>query len=448
MAQKKVLVVDDETGIRLAVSAFLGANGFETVEADSIQSAEESFATNNPDAVILDFRLPDGTALELLPKFQDIDPEVPIVVLTAYGSIDLAVRTIQEGAAHFLTKPVEMPALLVILKRLLEQSRRRRRQIAQRPASALRPLDPFLGSSGMTCDLREQATLAAALADPVLISGEAGVGKGVLARWIHDHGPREKEAMVHVNCAGITAAFLDAELSGFGWDLLPDTSAKRGLFEVANHGTLFLDEIGEIETAVQSKLLRMLNCSAFRRLGGVEDRAVDVRVIVATNRPLAEAVENGSFCGELYNCLDSQSIQIPALRERSSDIPLVAAALLERIALVLGRPGVRLSEEAVQALTSYPWPGNVRELHNVLERAVLLCTDDTVQPRDLPVGGAARAGTNVTDTVLSLAELEQRHINAVLSEEKGDLGRCAARLGVPNSTLKRKMKKLGLAVER
>ncbi|MFV2072427.1 MAG: sigma-54-dependent transcriptional regulator [Thermoanaerobaculales bacterium] len=447
MARNKVLLVDDEESIRHAVGAFLGANGFEFVEADSIKSAEEKFAATNPDAVILDFRLPDGTALDLLPRFQDVDPEVPIVVLTAYGSIDLAVRTIHEGAAHFLTKPVEMPALLVILDRLLEQSRRRRRQIAQQPASALRAFDPFLGSSDLIRDLKKQAAVAAAFDDPVLISGEAGIGKGVLARWIHDHGSRQKEAVVHVNCAGITAPFLDAELSGFGWNLLPDTGAKRGLFEVANHGTLFLDEIGEVEAAVQSKLIRVLTFGTFRRLGEEEDRAVDVRLIATTNRQLAEAVEEGSFSSELYRCFDSRSMYIPALRERSSDIPLVAAALMERISLELGRPSVRLSEEAVQALASYRWPGNVRELHNVLERAVLLCADDVVRPRDLPVGGTARSDSTVTDTRLSLAELELRHISAVLSEEKGDIGRCAARLGVPNRVLRLKIKKLGLAVE-
>lgn len=443
--QGRILVVDDEAHVRRVIRAFLEESGLEVVEADCAQAAEERYATRNPDAVILDYRLPDGNALDLMPKLQEIDPSVPIVILTGYGTIDLAVRAIQEGAAHFLTKPVEMPSLLVIIERMLEESRRRRHQLAQRPATAMRPLDPFMGSDPKIGRLRQDAAGLLTLSSPVLVVGEAGVGKGVLARWVHDNSSRAEEPLVHINCAGLTGAFLDAELFGYSKDVFPGGgSAKPGLVEVANHGTVFLDEIGELGPELQAKLLKMLDEGSFCRLGEDNPRAVDVRLIGASSRALEEHVASGEFSAQLFDRLKPNTLSIPALRERREDISRLASELLDRLALDLGRPGKRLSEEAMEAIVSYSWPGNLRELRTVLEQAVLVGGSDLVTAADLKFGSVDRRGSGLTDTSLTLDELEKRHIMAILSEEGGDSGRAATRLGVSRSTLYRKMKRHGL----
>jgi len=449
MVPRTILIVDDEAAVRGAIVAFFEAHGFHVLEAGTLRDGLEAFAAHNPDAVVLDYRLPDGNALDLLPKLQEVDSEVPVIILTGYGSIDLAVRAIQEGAAHFLTKPVEFQTLLVIMQRLLKQNRSNRRQLAQRPASAKNPLDPFVGTSPAMAQLREQTQRFLDTSSPVLIVGETGSGKGVLARWIHDNGPRADEPMVHINCAGLTTAFLDAELFGHSRGAFTGaTAAKPGLLEVANHGTVFLDEVADVDPEIQPKLLKVLEEKSYRRLGEVRDRTVDVRLIAATNRSLAAAVEGGRFRSDLYFRLSALPLRIPALRERPNDIPRIAQLLLDNLTLELGRPDVRLSPEAFKALVLYPWPGNIRELRNVLERAILLADDDTVHGTDLQFGDLTPQATAAPDTSLSLEAMEQRHIGAVLEEEDGHVGRAADRLGVPRSTLYKKLKRFGIATPR
>jgi DNA-binding NtrC family response regulator len=449
MVPRTILIVDDEAAVRGAIAAFFDAHGYHVLEAGTMHDGLETFATRNPDAVVLDYRLPDGNALDLLPKLQEVDAEIPIIILTGYGSIDLAVRAIQEGAAHFLTKPVEFQTLLVIMQRLMKQSRSNRRQLAQRPASAKNPLDPFIGSSPSIVQLREQTQRFLDTASPVLIVGETGSGKGVLARWIHDNGPRADEPMVHINCAGLTTAFLDAELFGHSKGAFTGaTNAKPGLLEVANHGTVFLDEVADVDPEIQPKLLKVLEDKSYRRLGEVRDRTVDVRLIAATNRSLTEAVEDGRFRSDLYFRLCALPLRIPALRERPDDISRIAQLLLDNLAIELGRPDVRLSPEALKSLVSYSWPGNIRELRNVLERAILLADDDTVHGTDLQFGDLTPHGAAAPDTDLTLEEVEQRHIEAVLDEEQGHVGRAADRLGVPRSTLYKKLKRFGISTSR
>ncbi|MBM7117210.1 sigma 54-interacting transcriptional regulator [Archangium primigenium] len=316
-------------------------------------------------------------------------------------------------------------------------------------------LDPFLGTSPL---IRHLKTLARRVLDsdrPLLIQGETGTGKGVLAVWLHQHGPRAQEPLVQLNCAGLSPPFLETEL--FGHERGAFTSAiqrKQGLLERAHRGTVFLDELGDMDPLVQPKLLKVLEDRRFRRLGEVEERSVDIRLIAATHQDLVERVRTGRFRGDLYFRISTLTLRVPALRERPEDIVPFAHALLERLALELGRPGLGMTGGAEAALRAYDWPGNLRELRNVLERAVLLSSHPTLGTSDLEFNGSAilhrgdpLAGddTPTEELRLTLKEVERRHIVRVLEAEGGHVGRAAQRLGIPRSSLYQKLKALGLS---
>jgi DNA-binding NtrC family response regulator len=447
----KILIVDDEPGIRFGVRDFLESEGLEADEADSVAAAEKAVREGHPDAVILDHMLPDGTALDLLPRLRELDPSLPVVVLTGHASIDLAVRAVKEGADHFLAKPVELPALLVLLQRLLETQRERRRQLAGRTRQAREAVDPFTGTSAAIRQLGEQARKVAASSSPILIEGETGSGKGILARWLHRNGPRADEPFVDMNCAGLSREFLETELFGHEKGAYTGAvSSKPGLLEVAHRGVMFLDEIGDLDPQVQPKVLKVLEEKRFRRLGEVRDRQVDVQLIAATHQDLPNAVREKRFRSDLYFRICTIPLRMPPLRERPEDIPILARGLLENFAVDLGRRGLRLSPEAERALSAYGWPGNVRELRNVLERAVLLCGRDVLEPEDLRFEGAGSpvAPPVPTDTHWTLEELEKHHIERVLAELGGRVAEASQRLGIPRSTLYQKIKKYEIGLPR
>jgi DNA-binding NtrC family response regulator len=445
----RVLVVDDEPAVRAAIQRFLEGQGFGAAVAEDCRSAEAAFVATRPDAAIIDYSLPDGNALELLPRLKAIDPSVPLVILTGFGSIDLAVRAIKEGADQFLTKPVELPTLSVLLERLVAAARDRRRKVAGSLSKSREAIDPFLGQSP---ELRRMAELARRVADsdaPLLIYGETGAGKGVLARWIHEHGPRAEEALVDVNCAGLSREFLETELFGHEKGAFTGAvSAKEGLLEVADRGTVFLDEVGDVEPSVQPKLLKVIEERRFRRLGGVQDRNVDIRLIAATHHDLGRLVSEGRFRSDLYFRLGTISMTVPALRQRGEDILVIARHVLSGLAGARGRGEMRLSREAEGALLRYAWPGNVRELRNILERAVLLCDEATVEVEDLGIGAAPRRTVEPSDVSLSLAEVERRHIEAVLADTHGRIDPAARRLGIHRSSLYNKIKRHRIPVSR
>jgi DNA-binding NtrC family response regulator len=450
----KILIVDDEPGIRFGVRDFLESEGLEVEEADSVAAAEKAVRDARPDAVVLDHMLPDGTALDLLPRLREIDPAVPIVVLTGHATIDLAVRAVKEGADQFLAKPVELPALLVVVQRLLESQKERRRQAAGRARQAREAIDPFAGSSAAIRTLAEQARRLLASSSPILIEGETGTGKGVLARWLHRNGPRADEPFVDMNCAGLTREFLETEL--FGHEKGAYTGAvasKQGLLEVAHRGVLFLDEIGDLDPQVQPKLLKVLEEKRFRRLGEVRDRQVDVQLVAASHQNLPRLVEEKRFRSDLYFRISTIPLRVPSLRERPEDIPLLAARLLEGLSSDLGRRGLRLSPAGERALCAHAWPGNIRELRNVLERALLLCGRDVLEPADFRFDGPgmaeaaapSAAAAAPADASLTLEALERLHIERVLKEMGGRVAEASHRLGIPRSTLYQKIKKYGLA---
>jgi DNA-binding NtrC family response regulator len=445
MSEAKLLIVDDESAIRFGVRDYLSAYGFEVEEATTCQEAIAAFRQNLPDVALIDFRLPDGTALELLPRLKEIDPEVPVAILTAHGSIDLAVRAVKEGAEQFLTKPVELPALLVVVQRLLEHQRTRQRSLAGQARQTRGAIDPFRGTHAAIRQLADEARRVAATDRPVLIQGETGSGKGVLANWLHRNSPRAEEAFVDLNCAGLGRELLESELFGHEKGAFTGALASKvGLFEVAHRGSVFLDEVGDMDVQVQPKLLKVLEDKRFRRLGSVTDRRVDMRLISATHQDLARFVQEQRFRSDLYFRLSTLPLRVPPLRARREDIPLLSADLLERIGAEVGRPGLQLTADAQQALQAYDWPGNVRELRNVLERAALLSEREAIDRRALHFDAAASPAAQ-RNTTLTLEEVEREHIEAVLSEEDGNVPRAAVRLGVPKSTLYQRIKKYGLA---
>ena len=442
MARNKVLVVDDEAGVRFGIRDFLEQQGYEIEEAESCQDARHLFRISRPDIVVADYMLPDGTALDLLPRLKEINPEIPLLVLTAHGSIDLAVRAIKEGAEQFLTKPLELPALLVILRRLLEKQRNHNKQLASKTRLIRQAIDPFIGTSAAIRALAEQARRILTTESPVLILGETGTGKGVLARWLHENSNRAEEAFVDLNCAGLSRELLETELFGHEKGAFTSaTASKQGLFEVAHRGTIFLDEVGDVDLQIQPKLLKVLEEKRFRRVGDVRDRQVDVRLIAATHQDMGQLVRERKFRDDLYFRISTIPLAFPALRERIEDIPSMAQYLLNKLSVDLGRGELVLDDSCIEALQAYSWPGNVRELRNVIERAVLLSDQKTITLKDLHFDGHASVGAPFLDSRLTLLEMEKQHIERVLQEEHGRVEKAARRLGIPRSSLYQKIKK-------
>jgi DNA-binding NtrC family response regulator len=442
MSRNKVLVVDDESGVRFGIRDFLEQHGYEIDEAESCDDAQQIFRTSRPDIVIADYMLPDGTALDLLPRLKEIDSGIPLLVLTAHGSIDLAVRAIKEGAEQFLTKPLELPTLLVILQRLLQKQRNHHKQLASKSRQVRQAIDPFIGTSPAIRTLKEQAKKILSTESPVLILGETGTGKGVLARWLHENSPRAEEAFVDLNCAGLSRELLETELFGHEKGAFTSaTASKQGLFEVAHRGTIFLDEVGDVDLQIQPKLLKVLEEKRFRRVGDVRDRQVDVRLIAATHQDMGQLVREKRFRDDLYFRISTIPLSFPALRERIEDIPTMAQYLLDKVSADLGRGELHLDENCIQALKTYSWPGNIRELRNVIERAVLLSDQKTITINDLQFDGHTQVGSPFLDSRLTLLELEKQHIERVLQEERGRVEKAAKRLGIPRSSLYQKIKK-------
>jgi DNA-binding NtrC family response regulator len=444
---RRVLVIDDDHAVRTVVRKFLEGRGYLVEEAASCRDAEETFLRQRSELAIIDYSLPDGNALELLPRLKLIDPAVPVVILTGHGSIELAVRAIKEGADHFLTKPVELPTLAIILDRLLESRRNSRRQLAGAAYRSRERVEPFLGTSAPIRQLAEQMQRMLATESSMLLQGETGTGKGVLARWAHEHGPRSDEPFVDVNCAGLSREFLETELFGHEKGAFTGAaSVKIGLLELADRGTVFLDEIGDVDAHVQPKLLKVLEEKRFRRLGGVQDRLVDIRLIAATHQDLNGLVREQRFRPDLYYRINTLVLAVPPLRERAEDIPMLARHFLTTFSRALGRREMDLSPAAERALQQHAWPGNIRELRNVIERATLLAPGDAVEPRDLALPHAAVQPAPHASSNLTLQALERQHIQQVLGEEDGCIERAAKRLGIHRSSLYNKIRRHGIVL--
>jgi DNA-binding NtrC family response regulator len=445
MPKKRIVVGEDDTAIRGALTEFLESLDYEVIEAANCAGIRDAFRDASPDAAILDYSLPDGTTLDLLPHLKQSHPSVPLILLTGNGTIPLAVRAIQEGAEQFFTKPVEMNAIAVVLERVLKNRRNQQKQLLGRIREQRDSVDPFVGTSTAIRQLSEQAERVCGSHCSVLIVGETGAGKGILARWLHDHSPRAEEAFVDLNCAGFGRELLETEL--FGHEVGAFTGAvqrKLGLLEVAQRGAVFLDEIGDMDLQVQPKLLKILEEKRFRRLGDVHERQLDVRLLAATHQDLADLVRQKKFRSDLYFRISTVIIRVPPLRERSEDIPLLAQQFFERVAVDLGRLHLSMSNQAMETITAYSWPGNIRELKNVIERAVLLVKGETIRPQDLHL----EFKTEVTidnGPQLTLRDIERLHVQKVLDAQQGNIARAATVLGLSRSSLYSKLKTFGIS---
>ena len=436
-----ILVVDDDATVRETLVDFFEALGHNARGAATATEARRALATHAPDVALIDLRLPDAQDLRLLEAIRADDPEVGVIVLTGHADVPTAVRAIQQGAADFLEKPVDLEALEAAVARAAESGRMRRE------LDVLRARDARAGwgepvAPAVVLSLDRLVALAARNDDaPVLIQGETGTGKGFVARRIHELSPRAGAPFVEINCASLSATFFESELFGHERGAFTDAKqAKRGLLEVAGRGSVFLDEIAELSSEVQPKLLKVIEDHTFRRLGGTTPMRSEARVVCATHQSLAEGVEARRFRADLFYRLQVLTITLPPLRERASEIPTLARALLPR--------GARLSDAGARALVRYEWPGNIRELKNALWRASILAEGAEIGPEHLalPAGTStpARSSAAVADEPTTLADAERRTILASLAATAGNKLRAAQRLGIARSTLAEKMKRYGI----
>ncbi len=377
-----ILIVEDERHARQYISAFLQDQGYEITEAATYMEAMHALRRGQGDIVLLDIQLPDAYGLTLLDETADWPNRPPVVVITGYGDIDTAVEAMRGGAYDFLQKPVKFQRLLNSLKRLEEIVAMRRELALWRQQQTL----DFVGGEGETMRrVLEEARRAAEASVSVLITGETGTGKEVLARFIHKSGPRADKPFVPINCAAVPDTMLESELFGYEAGAFTGaTKRKQGLVEVADGGVLFLDEISSMPVDMQAKLLRMLEEREVRRMGGVKWLPVDIQVIAASNRDLKAMIAEGKFREDLYYRLKVLDLHLPPLRERREDIPVLVGFFVRQLAPRMGKQVHDVPPRALEALTAYDWPGNIRELRNAIERALLFCDGDTLELKHLP----------------------------------------------------------------
>ena len=438
VAHDRILVVDIDPVIRSGIASFLTDQGLAVAEASDLRQGQLQLARFRPNVVVLG--LPNSEVSSFLLQARSTQPKLPVLLLAGQTSQTGAPP---RGADEVLTKPVEMPEVHAALSRLLRGTPRGQ-AIGPAPGRTQSgAANPFLGRSPAIARLREMSRRIALSESPVLIQGETGAGKGVLAKWLHQNSPRAHCPFLDLNCAGLPRELLESELFGHQRGAFTSaTSLKQGLLEVADGGTVFLDEIGDMDLQVQSKLLKVLEDRVFRRLGDIRDRAVDMRLISATHCELQDLVREHKFRSDLYYRVNIVWLRVPPLRQRIEDIVPLSEHLLNNIGRHWGREHVRISASAMRALESHGWPGNIRELRNVLERAFLLAGSDELRAEHLEfqsVSGAA--GFAVDRSHGTLKQMERAYISYVLADERGSVERAARRLGIPRSSLYNKMRR-------
>ena len=439
----KLLLVDDDPPFRQVMANELKRLGYETVMAGSGEEAVRRAAEIEPEVILLDLRLPGMNGIETLQAIHEKTPSAEVIMLTGHGSIDTAIESIRLGAFDYVLKPCPLGELQIRIQRAVE--RRALKTRARLLERGLTPPDPgsgFLGESAEFRRLLHLIELVAARDATVLITGETGVGKERAAQLIHARSPRRFKPFVVVDCASLQESLLQSELFGHERGAFTGADrAKPGLFEVADKGTIFLDEIGEISAATQTKLLRVLDTSTFRRVGGSAEARVDVRVLAATNRDLGAMVRQGQFREDLYYRLSTITVEIPPLRSRAGDIELLANHF---VGMLNERYGTAkcLVEEAIDLLRRHPWPGNVRELKHVIESAMAVCEGDEIGPELLRMARPLPASKPLP----TLEELEREHIRLALDAAKGNRAQTARILGISERNLYRKLNEYNLAI--
>ena len=440
----RILIVDDETIVRDSLAAWFRQDGHQVDVAEGGKDALRLVGAGRYDMAFLDIKMPGMDGLELQSRLGAADPELSIVLMTAYASVETAVKAMKNGAYDYIVKPFDPDDLSMLVKRAAEHRSLRAENVRLKKSldSQAAP-PPLLGASPAMQHVVDLVATVAASDSTVLITGESGTGKEVVARAIHAASPRRYNPMVVVNCGALPEGILESEL--FGHEAGAFTGARgrhKGKFESAEGGTVFLDEIGEVSPKVQVELLRVLEEKVVTRLGGTTPVPVDFRIVSATNRDLQAAVKDGSFREDLYWRLNVVHVHIPPLRERPEDVPVLAEQFLAKFAQSMSRKPMRFSPEALEALAAYPWPGNVRELQNAVERAVVVGRSDVVRAEDLPlrVTQAPAGGPGPG----SLAEAERAHVLSVLDASGWNITRAARVLDVDRVTLYNKIRKYEL----
>src|SRR3954468_608288 len=464
--RKQILVVDDEPNLRRVLSAQLERDGYDVHTAEDGEQALQVLKEHHLDLIITDLRMPKLDGMELLRRAVAIDDELPVVMITAHGTVDNAVEALKTGAFDYLTKPFDQAEVRAIVRKAL-RTRDLSAAEATRPESDARESARYgiIGQSPSILDLYAVLDRVADTPTTVLITGESGTGKELVARALHENSSRRDKPFIKVNCAAIPKDLMESELFGYEKGAFTGAvGAKPGRFELAHEGTLFLDEIGSIPVEMQVKLLRALQESEFERVGGVKTIRVDVRLVAATNSDLKKEIAAGAFREDLYYRLNVVPIRLPSLRERSTDIPLLVSHFVRKFDARLRKNVTGIEPEALNVLLEHPWPGNIRELENVIERAVLFCDGDGLRPSDLPnelhrtpepplaapaTKHPAPASPAATDGLkeqvkAAMSRLERELIVKALEQTGGNVTHAARLLKISRKGLQLKMKELGL----
>ncbi len=440
--QVSILVIDDELSVRDSLSKWFREDGY---RADSAADANEALRKLKPgawDIIFLDIKLPGMDGMELQQKIKAIDPNATIIMITAYASVDTAVRSLKEGAYDYATKPVDPDYLSHLVSNVIKQKHLLSENIwLKERIQELYEIDQIVGESSAMTKVFDLIKAVAPTDTTVMIKGESGTGKELIARAIHSNSPRRFFPIITINCGGLTEGLTESEF--FGHEKGAFTGAlyrRKGKFEMADGGTVFLDEVGNIDPKAQSDLLRVIETRQFTRVGGDEVIKVDFRLICATNRDLELAVKEGAFREDLYYRLNVFSISIPPLRERRSDIPLMLNYFLKKLALAMNKPITQFAPEAMELLKDYDWPGNVRELKNAVERAIVVAKGPSINADELPISRMAKA----TPSDYSLEAVEKVHIKNILEQMGWNITRTAEVLRIDRATLYHKIEKYGL----
>jgi|UniRef100_A0A7C5EKY5 two-component system nitrogen regulation response regulator NtrX len=446
-----ILVVDDEPQIRETLSGLLKDEGFEVMTSPDGEQALHTVREELPDLVLLDLALPGKDGLEVLRDLKELYPTLPVIIISAYGSVENAVKATRLGAYDFIEKPPHADKILLTVRnalemaRLFEENRRLRQQAA--------PVREIIGQSEAIRQLREKLRLVAPTSASVLITGENGTGKELVARALHHLSRRAHRPFVEVNCAAIPEDLIESELFGHEKGAFTGaTSRRQGKFDLAHEGTLFLDEIGDMSLKTQAKILRILEEQRFERVGGSRPIQVDVRVVAATNKNLEEEIAKGTFREDLYHRINVIPLSVPPLRERREDIPLLVQHFLQEVAQENQSPPKILTPRALEVLKAQPWPGNVRELRNYIWRLQLLTTKTIIDVEDLDLALAARPGSGegtpdffcLSDFREARAHFEREFLRRKLLEHGGSVGATAEAIGLERSHLYRKLRAYGL----
>jgi len=445
----RILIVDDDPQILSGLETLL-SDEWEVRTAANGRDGITTFADASPDVVLLDVQLPDFSGIELLHQFKMYSETTPVIMMSGgVGNLDRVIESMKLGAETFLQKPFDYDTLMLTIEQASRMAAKERELIALRRTDN-RDVERLPGISTAIAQLNEILANIARAPSPVLIDGESGTGKGVMARLIHHRSPRARSTFVDLNCAGLSKELLESEL--FGHERGAFTNAmntKPGLFEIAGDGTLFLDEIGEMELTVQARLLKALEEKRFRRVGGVRDLKADFRLIAATNRDLAAEVSSGRFRNDLYYRLNVVRLRMPPLRERLEDLPVLVAEILKPLSKEMGRAVPKVSPRAMKKLESYPWPGNVRELRNVLERALLTLHGDEIRTDDLSIEHAAttaiasaKGGSLPAEEweIQALDSVIEQYVAASVKAAGGNMRKAARQLQISPSTLYARLK--------